>query len=276
MIQEESKNAALMIYETSKNDLMREHLLTTYTENYPIMIPENNFEEKSRIDLVKTVVDGMDVLYYLFVVPPETWSDALQCRLYVIYPVGALIPGKAPEFLQQRDWCENKANFEMYLSSAYYSRGQKEIVTTMIVPIWDDDLQKVGYLAGAINFNKILKESLEQSKMSDFGYVLVDHDNCIVASKYKNDSTIGDIVHFRELYTFNSGTIDLAPADVNCKNPDWILNPEGQIQMTFDEHSKFNGWNYEMIYLNQPEITKPDIDTNNFLENWKLIVLQAA
>jgi hypothetical protein len=276
MIQEESKNAAIMIYETSKNDLMREHLLTTYTENYPIMIPENNFEEKSRIDLVKTVVDGMDVLYYLFVVPPETWSETLQCRLYVIYPVGALIPGEAPEFLQQRDWCENKANFEMYLSSAYYSRGQKEIVTTMIVPIWDDDLQKVGYLAGAINFNKIIKESLEQSKMSDFGYVLVDHDNCIVASKYKNDSTIGDIVHFRELYTFNSGTIDLAPADVNCKNADWILNPQGQIQMTFDEHSKFNGWNYEMIYLNQPEITKPDIDTNNFLENWKLIVLQPA
>jgi hypothetical protein len=273
-IQEESKNTAMMIYETSKNEIMRKPLLTTHTENYPIMIPENYPEEKSRIDLIKTVVNGMDSLYYLFVIPSETWNENLQCRLYVIYPVGALIPGEAPDFLQQRDWCENKANFEMYLSSAYYSRGQKEIVTTMIIPILDDDLQKVGYLAGAINFNKILKESIEDSKMSDFGYILVDHDNCIVATKFKTDSSIGDIVHFRDLHTFNSGIIDLATTDVSCKNGNSILNPKGQIQTMFDEHSKFNGWNYETIFLNQPEILKPDIDTNNFLEDWKLIVIQ--
>ena len=47
----EVKNAAFMIYETSKNDIMRQPLLTTHSENYPIMIPENNSEEKSRIDL---------------------------------------------------------------------------------------------------------------------------------------------------------------------------------------------------------------------------------
>jgi hypothetical protein len=268
------KNVAFMIYETSKNDIMRQPLLTTHTENFPIMIPENYSEEKPRIDMIKTVVDGMDVLHYLFVIPPETWSDNLQCRLYVIYPVGALIPGEAPDFLQQRDWCENKADFEMYLSSAYYSRGQKQIVTTMIIPILDDDLQKVGYLAGAINFNKILKESIENSQFSNFGYILVDHDNCIVATKYKTDSTIGDIVNFRELHNFNSGEIDLASSDVSCKNQNSILNPKGQIQMISNEHSQFNGWKYDAVYLNQPEITKPEIDTNNIFENWKLIVIQ--
>jgi len=270
----EVKNAAFMIYETSKNDIMRQPLLTTHSENYPIMIPENYSEEKSRIGLIKTIVDGIDVLYYLFVIPPETWSDDLQCRLYVIYPVGALIPGEAPEFLQKRDWCENKANFEMYLSSAYYSRGQKEIVTTMIIPILDDDLQKVGYLAGAINFNKILKESIETSKFSDLGYILVDHNNCIVATKYKNHSDIGDILNFRELYTFDSGTINLASTEVNCENEISNLNPKGQIQIVSDEHSRFNGWKYEAFFLSQPEITKPEIDTNNFLEDWKLIVIQ--
>ena len=268
------KNVAFMIYETSKNDIMRQPLLTTHTENYPIMIPENYSEEKPRIDMIKTVVDGMDVLHYLFVIPPETWSDNLQCRLYVIYPVGALIPGEAPDFLQQRDWCENKADFEMYLSSAYYSRGQKQIVTTMIIPILDDDLQKVGYLAGAINFNKILKESIENSQISNFGYILVDHDNCIVATKYKTDSTIGDIVPFRELHNFNSGEIDLASSDVSCKNQNSILNPQGQIQMMSNEHSQFNGWKYDAVFLNQPEITKPEIDTNNIFEDWKLIVIQ--
>jgi hypothetical protein len=263
-----------MIYETSKNDIMRQPLLTTHTENFPIMIPENYSEEKPRIDMIKTVVDGMDVLYYLFVIPPETWSDKLQCRLYVIYPVGALIPGEAPDFLQQRDWCENKADFEMYLSSAYYSRGQKQIVTTMIISILDDDLQKVGYLAGAINFNKILKESIEKSQISNFGYILVDHDNCIVATKYKTDSTIGDIVPFRELHNFNSGEIDLASSDVSCKNQNSILNPQGQIQMMSNEHSQFNGWKYDAVFLNQPEITKPEIDTNNIFEDWKLVVIQ--
>jgi hypothetical protein len=270
----EVKNAAFMIYETSKNDIMRQPLLTTHTENFPIMIPENYYEEKPRIDMIKTLVDGMDVLHYLFVVPPETWSDNLQCRLYVIYPVGALIPGEAPDFLQQRDWCENKADFEMYLSSAYYSRGQKQIVTTMIIPMLDDDLQKVGYLAGAINFNKILKESIEKSQISNFGYILIDHDNCIVATKYKTDSTIGDIVPFRELYNFNSGTIDLASSNVSCKNKNSILNPQGQIQMMSDEHSQFNDWKYDSVFLNQLEITKPEIDTNNIFENWKLIVIQ--
>jgi len=270
----EVKNAAFMIYESSKNDIMRQPLLTTHTENYPIMIPENYSEEKPRIDMIKTVVDGMDVLHYLFVIPPETWSDNLQCRLYVIYPVGALIPGEAPDFLQQRDWCENKADFEMYLSSAYYSRGQKQIVTTMIISILDDDLQKVGYLAGAINFNKILKESIENSNISNFGYILVDHDNCIVATKYKTDSTIGDIVPFRELHNFNSGEIDLASSDVSCKNQNSILNPQGQIQMMSNEHSQFNGWKYDAVFLNQPEITKSEIDTNNIFENWKLIVIQ--
>ena len=268
------KNAAFMIYETSKNDIMRQPLLTTHTENYPIMIPENYSEEKPRIDMIKTVVDGMDVLHYLFVIPPETWSDKLQCRLYVIYPVGALIPGEAPDFLQQRDWCENKADFELYLSSAYYSRGQKQIVTTMILPILDDDLQKVGYLAGAINFNKILKESIENSQISNFGYILVDHDNCIVATKYKTDSTIGDIVPFRELHNFNSGEIDLASSDVSCKNQNSNLNPQGQIQIMSDEHSQYNGWKYDAVFLKQPEINKPEIDTNNIFEDWKLIVIQ--
>jgi hypothetical protein len=270
----EVKNAAFMIYETSKNDIMKKPLLTTHTENFPIMIPENYSEEKPRIDMIKMVVDGMDVLHYLFVIPPETWSDNLQCRLYVIYPVGALIPGEAPDFLQQRDWCENKANFEMYLSSAYYSRGQKQIVTTMIISILDDDLQKVGYLAGAINFNKILKESIENSQISNFGYILVDHDNCIVATKYKTDSAIGDIVPFRELHNFNSGEIDIASSDVSCKNQNSILNPNGQIQMMSNEHSQFNGWKYDAVFLNQPEITKPEIDTNNIFEDWKLIVIQ--
>ena len=270
----EVKNAAFMIYETSKNDIMRQPLLTTHTENFPIMIPENYSEEKPRIDLIKTVADGIDVLYYLFVVPPDTWSDNLQCRLYVIYPVGGLIPGENPDFLVQRDWCDNKADFEMYLSSAYYSRGQKEIVSTMIIPIWDDNLQKVGYLAGTINFNKILKESIENTKISNLGYILVDHDNCIVATKYKTDSAVGDIVHFRDLYNFNSGEINLAQSDVRCENRDSILNPQGQIQMINDEHNKFNDWRYETFYLNQPEITKPEIDTNNFFEDWKLIVIR--
>jgi hypothetical protein len=270
----EVKNAAFMIYEASKNDIMRQSLLSTHSDNFPIMIPENYPEEKPRIDLIKTIVDGMDVLYYLFVIPPETWSDDLQCRLYVIYPVGALIPGEAPDFLQKRDWCENKANFEMYLSSSYYSRGQKEIVTTMIIPILDDNLQKVGYLAGAINFNKILKESIETTKMSDLGYILVDHDNCIVATKYKTDSTIGDIVHHRELYNFDSGIIDLASSNASCNNGHSNLNPQGQIQIMPDEHSQFNDWKYYTVYLNQPEITKSDIDTNNFLEDWKLVVIQ--
>jgi hypothetical protein len=192
----------------------------------------------------------------------------------VIYPVGALIPGEAPDFLQKRDWCENKGNFEMYLSSAYYSRGQKEIVTTMIVPILDDNLQKIGYLAGAINFNKMLKDSIKNSKISNLGYILVDHDNCIVATKYKIDSTIGDIVHFRELHNFNSGTIDFTTSDVICKNENLILNPQGNIQISFDEHSQFNGWKYDAVFLNQPEIIKSDIDTNNFLEDWKLVVIQ--
>lgn len=174
----------------------------------------------------------------------------------------------------QRDWCENKDDFEMYLSSAYYSRGQKEIVAAMIIPIWNDNLQKVGHLTGAINFNKILKESIENSKTSNLGYILVDHDNCIVATKYKTDSTIGDIVHFRELYNFNSGVIDLAPSDVRCKNEDSISNKEGQIQMIYDENNQFNGWKYETFDLPQPEITKPEIDTNNFFEDWKLIVIR--
>jgi hypothetical protein len=273
-IQDESRDIALMIYESSKNEIMKEPLLATHTENYPIMIPENYPQEKTRIDLIKTVVDGMDNLYYLFVIPPETWDDSLQCRLYVIYPVGALIPGEAPDFLQKRDWCQNKANFEMYLSSAYYSRGQKEIVTTMIIPIFDDNLQKSSYLAGAINFNKILKDSIEDSKTENLGYLLVDHDNCIVASTYKTDGTVGYIVHFRELYNFNSGKIELASSEVSCKNTDSDLNPQGKIQMMFDEHSKFNEWEYDTIYLNQPEITNSDIDTNNFLENWKLIVIK--
>jgi hypothetical protein len=270
----EVKNAAFMIYETSKNDIMRQPLLTTHTENYPIMIPENNSEENSRIGLIKTIVDGIDVLYYLFVIPPEEWSDNLQCRLYVIYPVGALIPGEAPDFLQQRDWCENKANFEMYLSSAYYSRGQKEVVSTMIIPILDDDLQKIGYLAGAINFNKILRESIETSEIENLGYMLVDHNNCIVATKYKISSNFGDILNFRDLHTFNSGTIDHASTEVNCENGISNLNPTGQIQIISDEHSQFNGWEYDTVFLNQPEITKTDIDTNNFLEDWKLIVIQ--
>lgn len=77
VMESEVKNAAFMIYETSKNDIMRQPLLTTHIENYPIMIPENYPEEEPRIDLIKTVVDGMDVLYYLFVIPPETWSDNL-------------------------------------------------------------------------------------------------------------------------------------------------------------------------------------------------------
>lgn len=273
-IENEAKNIALMIYETSKNDIMKEPLLTTYTENYPIMIPENNIEEKTRIDLIRTVVDGMDNLYYLFVIPPETWDEPLQCRLYVIYPVGALIPGEAPDFLQQRDWCHNKASFEMYLSSAYYSRGQKEIVTTMIIPIFDNNLQKVSYLAGAINFNKILKDSITKSKTKNIGYLLVDHDNCIVASTYKTDATIGEIVHFRELYNFNSGQIQLAPSEVSCENTNSVLNPHGKIQMMFDEHSVFNEWNYDAYNLSQLEITNSDIDTNNFLEGWKLIVIQ--
>ena len=275
-IRDDVKHTASMIYETSKNDIMKKPLLTTHTENYPIMILENNSEEKIRIDLIKTVVDGMDNLFYLFVVPPESWNNELQCRLYVIYPVGALIPGEAPDFLQNRDWCENKANFEMYLSSAYYSRGQKEIVTTMIIPIMDNNLQKTGYLAGAINFNKILKESIETSEINDLGYILVDHDNCIVATTYKTGSTIGEIVHFRDLYTFDSGSVNLASSNVSCTNKNSNLNPQGQIQMIFDEHSKFNGWKYNTVYINQPEITNSDIDTNNFLEDWKLIVIQPA
>jgi hypothetical protein len=144
----------------------------------------------------------------------------------------------------------------------------------MILPILDDDLQKVGYLAGAINFNKILKESIESSQISNFGYILVDHDNCIVATKYKTDSNIGDIVPFRELHNFNSGTIDLASSDVSCKNHNSILNSQGQIQMLSNEQSQFNDWKYDAVFLSQPEITKPEIDTNNIFEDWKLIVIQ--
>jgi len=270
----EVKNVSFMIYETSQNDIMKKQLLTTHTDNFPIMIPENNVEEKSRIDLIKTVVDGMDVLYYLFIVPPENWSENLQCRLYVIYPVGALIPGEAPNFLQERDWCNNKGEFEMYLSSAYYSRGQKEIVSTIITPIFDDNLQKIGYLAGAINFNKILKTSIENSDTDYFGYILVDHDNCIVATTYKIDGESGNILHFRDLYEFKSGGIDLASSEVSCKNDKSILNPNGYIEITFDEHSQFNGWKYTVTELDKPKITKPEIDTNNIFENWKLVVIQ--
>jgi len=270
----EVKNAAFMIYETSKNDIMKKPLLTTHTENFPIMISENYLDEKPRIDLIKTVVDGMDVLYYLFVIPPKNWSENLQCRLYVIYPVGALIPGEPPDFLQERDWCNNKGDFEMYLSSAYFSRGQREIVTTMIIPIFDDNLDKVGYLAGAINFNKILRTSIENTKIANLGYILVDHDNCIVATAYKNDGGFGNIVHFRDLHEFNSGVIDFAPSEVKCSNEDSILDPKGQIKIVFDEHIQFNGWKYNVIELKKPQITKPEIETNNIFENWKLIVIQ--
>ena len=110
--------------------------------------------------------------------------------------------------------------------------------------------------------------------MKNLGYILVDHDNCIVATKYKTDSTTGDIVNFRELYNINSGEIDIAPSEVSCKNANSNLNPQGQIQIISDEHSQFNGWKYETVFLNQLEITKPDIDTNNFFEDWKLIVIQ--
>jgi len=270
----EVKNVAFMIYETSQNDIMKQQLLTNHTENFPIMILEPNVEEKQRIDLIKTVVDGMDSLYYLFMIPPENWSQNLQCRLYVIYPVGALIPGQAPDFLQERDWCNNKGEFELYLSSAYFSRGQKEVVTTMILPIFDDDLQKIGYLAGAINFNKILKTSIENSNTDYFGYILVDHDNCIVATAYKIDGEFGNVLHFRELYEFNSGVIDLASSNITCKNDESILNPNGVIEITNDEHSQFNGWKYKVTELDKPNIIKPEIATNNIFENWKLIVLQ--
>jgi len=270
----EVKNVAFMIYETSQNDIMKQQLLTNHTENFPIMILEPNVEEKQRIDLIKTVVDGMDSLYYLFMIPPENWSQNLQCRLYVIYPVGALIPGQAPDFLQERDWCNNKGEFELYLSSAYFSRGQKEVVTTMILPIFDDDLQKIGYLAGAINFNKILKTSIENSNTDYFGYILVDHDNCIVATAYKIDGEFGNVVHFRELYEFNSGVIDLASSNITCKNDESILNPNGVIEITNDEHSQFNGWKYRVTELDKPNIIKPEIATNNIFENWKLIVIQ--
>ena len=270
----EVKNVAFMIYETSKNDIMKKPLLTTHTENFPIMMPEISIEEKPRIDLIKTVVDGMDVLYYLFIVPPENWSENLQCRLYVIYPVGALIPGEAPDFLQARDWCDNKGDFEMYQSSAYYSRGQKQIVSTMIIPISDDNLKTVGYLAGAVNFNKILRTSIENSKITNLGYILVDQDNCIVATTYKNDQSVGNIVNFRKLYEFNSGVIELAPTEVTCNNEESILNPNGHIKIAFDENNQFNSWKYNVYELNKPEITKPEIDTNNILEDWKLIVIQ--
>jgi len=272
----EVKNTASMIYETSTNDIIRQPLLTNYTENYPIMIPEKNLEEKPRMDFLKTIVNGMDKLYYLFVVPPETWSDTLQCRLYVIYPHGALIPGEAPDFLQQRDWCDKKGDFEIYQSSAYYSRGQKKIVSTLIIPIFDDDKKEVGYLAGAIKFEEILKESFENREISNVGYILVDHSNCIVATKYKIDSSIKDIINFEDekLYNFNSGQVDLEPNEAICQNDNSIQNPKGQIQIMFDEYNPFNGWKYETFYLNQPEITEPEIDTNNIFDNWKLIVIQ--
>ena len=272
------RDAAFMVSETSQNDIMKTPLLTNYTENYPIMITEKEYLEKgiekSRIDLITTVVDGMDGLYYLFVVPPRDWAESLQCRLYVIYPVGGLIPGENPDFLKQRDWCDHKNDYEMYLSSAYYSRGQKAIVTTMIIPIFDDRKQEVGYLAGAINFDKILQESLETSNVQNLGYILVDHDNCIVSSKYKIDSSLGNIVNIRELYTFNSGTIELASNEASCQNDNLTQEPTGNISFSSNGYSQFNGWSYTVKQLTSPEITKPEIDTNNFLEDWKLIVIQ--
>ena len=272
------RDVAFMVYETSQNDIMKTPLLTNFTENYPIMITEKEYLEKGiekpRIDLISTVVDGMGSLYYLFVVPPEDWNEPLQCRLYVIYPVGGLIPGESPGFLKQRDWCNHKNDYEMYLSSAYYSRGQKAIVTTMIIPIFDDRKHEVGYLAGAINFEKILQESLEKSEVSTLGYILVDHDNCIVTSKYKIGSSLGNIVNIRELHTFNSGTIELASNEASCQNDNLTLEPAGKIKLSSNGQSQFNGWSYSVNQLTSPDITKPEIDTNNFLENWKLIVIQ--
>jgi len=41
-----------------------------------------------------------------------------------------------------------------------------------------------------------------------------------------------------------------------------------------NEHNQFNGWKYDAVFLNQPELTKSEIDTNNIFEDWKLIVIQ--
>ena len=276
----EVKNAALMIYEVSKNDIIRQPLLTTYAENFPIMITEKDYLEngieKQRIEMIKTLVDGMDALYYLFVIPPDSWDKDLHCRLYVIYPVGALIPGENPGFLQQRDWCDNKDEFEMYLSSSYYSRGQKEIVTTMIIPIFDENKQEIGYLAGAINFDKILKETIEESKIPSVGFILVDHDNCIVASKYKIGTTIDEVVDIRKLHYFDSGNISISSSEASCQNGISTQLPNGKIKILSDEYSQFNNWNYKTEFLKQIEITKSEIDTNNFLEGWKLIIIQPS
>ena len=94
------------------------------------------------------------------------------------------------------------------------------------------------------------------------------------STTYKIDGEFGNVVHFRDLYEFNSGVIDLASSNVTCKNDGSILNPKGVIEIANDEHSQFNGWKYKVTELNKPKITKPEIATNNIFENWKLVVIQ--
>ena len=66
----------------------------------------------------------------------------------------------------------------------------------------------------------------------------------------------------------------MSPSTVICQNGISSNLPTGVIQIESDEFNQFNGWKYTTEALKQLEITKPEIDTNNFLEDWKLIVIQ--